>query len=306
MKTYPKTLDALTEPWLIIPAKLEAIIKVFNDRLQGEFIKHDDFWAIKNEITPDENQEPYMIENGVALMSLEGIISKRMNLFTKFSGGTSTQLFERDFKQAMDDPRVQSILLLVDSPGGSVDGVQELANVIYEARCKDKKQIMAYTDGMMASAAYWISSAAENIFISGDTTQVGSIGVVAAHVDISKAEEKMGVKTTEIVAGKYKRIASRYEPLTEEGKATIQEAVDHIYSIFVNDVARNRDVSEEKALSMANGKVFMGRQAINAGLVDGASTLIGLIDQIGLKPSTYTIRATVEGRIKEVCHAISE
>lgn len=302
MKTYPKTLDALTEPWLIVPAKLTEIIDIYDHHLKREKI---DFKAIKSQMgESDDEEDGYKIENGVALMALEGVISKRMNMFTHFSGGTSTQLFERDFKKAMADPAVQSILLLVDSPGGSVDGVQELANLIFENR--GQKPIIAYTDGMMASAAYWIASATEKLFISGDTTQVGSIGVVAAHVDISKAEERMGVKTTEIVAGKYKRIASRYSPLTEEGKASIQEAVDHIYSVFVNDVARNRGVSEEKALSMADGKVFMGKQAVDAGLVDGVSTLSGLIDRFGIETSPRTIRAIVEDRIKEVCGAVSK
>ncbi len=293
MKTYPKTLDALTEPWLIVPAKLAEIIDIYDHHLKREKV---DFKAIKSQMGESgEEQEGYQIENGVALMPLEGVISKRMNLFTQFSGGTSTQLFERDFKKALADPMVQSILLLVDSPGGSVDGVQELANLIYENR--KRKPIVAYTDGMMASAAYWIGSGAEKIYISGDTTQVGSIGVVAAHVDISKKEEQMGIKTTEIVAGKYKRIASRYAPLTEEGKARIQEAVDHIYSAFVNDVARNRGVSEEKALLMADGKVFMGKQAVDAGLVDGASTLSRLIDLYGIDISGEMIRAIMNPKM---------
>jgi len=292
MKMYPKTLDALTEPWLIVPAKLCEIIDIYDHHLKREKV---DFKAIKGQMgEADEEQEGYTIENGVAVMPLEGVISKRMNLFTHFSGGTSTQLFERDFKKAMADPVVKSVLISIDSPGGSVDGVQELANTIYEARCKDKKKIMAYTDGMMASGAYWIGSAAEKIYISGDTTQVGSIGVVAAHVDISKAEEKMGVKTTEIVAGKYKRVASRYAPLTEEGRATLQEAVDHIYSVFVNNVARNRGVSEEKALSMAEGKVFMGQQAIDVGLADGVKSFSDLIDILGWDNSPRTIRANVQ------------
>lgn len=303
MKTYPKTLDALTEPWLIVPAKLAEIIDIYDHHLKRERLSNKDFEVLKEELKGEEDQG-YQIENGVAIMPLEGVISKRMNLFTNFSGGTSTQLFERDFKKALADPSVQSILLLVDSPGGSVDGVQELSNLIFESR--EKKNIIAYTDGMMASAAYWISSAAEKIFISGDTTQVGSIGVVAAHVDISKAEEQMGVKTTEIVAGKYKRIASRYAPLTEEGKTSIQEAVNHIYSVFVNDVARNRGVSEEKALSMADGKVFMGKQALEPGLVDGVSTLSDLIDRNGYERSPRTIRAIVEDRIEEGHHAISK
>ena len=301
MKTYPKTLDLLTEAWLIVPAKLCEMIDVYNYHLKREKI---DFKTIKSQLgeKTDDEEEGYIIENGVAVMSLMGIISKRANLFTNWSGGTSIQLFERDFKRALVDPAVRSILISTDSPGGSVDGVQELANMIYENR--GIKRILAHTDGIMASGAYWIGSAAEKVFISGDTTQVGSIGVVAAHIDVSKAEEKLGIKTTEIVAGKYKRIASRYAPLTEEGKATLQEAVDHIYSVFVNDVARNRGVSEEKALFMADGKVFMGRQAIDAGLVDGVSTLSGLIDRFGIETSSRTIRAIVEDRIREVCDAI--
>lgn len=292
MKVYPKVLDALTEPWLIVPAKLVEIISIYNRRLKQENV---DLEALKAQVGAKEDEQGFTIENGVAVMPLQGIIGKRMNLFIQFSGGTSTQLFERDFKKAFADPVVKSILLLVDSPGGSVDGVQELANLIYENR--GKKPVIAFTDGMMASAAYWISSAVDKIFISGDTTQVGSIGVVAAHVDISKAEERMGVKTTEIVAGKYKRIASRYAPLTEEGKASIQEAVDHIYSVFVNDVARNRGVSEDKALSMADGKVFMGKQAIEAGLADGVSVLSSLIDRFGRLTSSQMIRSMVKERL---------
>lgn len=295
MKTYPRTLDVLTEPWLIVPAKLTEIIDIYDHHLKREKV---DFKAIKSQIgESDEDEKRYMIENGVAVMPLMGIIAKRMNMFTYFSGGTSTQLFEKDFKDALEDKSVKSIILLVDSPGGSVDGVQELANLIFENR--GKKPIVAFTDGMMASAAYWISSAADRIYISGDTTQVGSIGVVAAHIDVSKREDMLGIKTTEIVAGKYKRIASRYAPLTEEGKAAIQEQIDHIYSVFVNDVARNRGKTEEQALAMADGKVFMGKQAWDAGLVDGVSTLSRLIDLNGITISPFTTRAVVEEDMKE-------
>jgi len=226
-----------------------------------------------------------------------------MNMFSKISGGVSTELIGRDFTQAMNDPNVKSIVFYIDSPGGSVDGTQELARMVMSAR--GKKEVVAYTDGMMASASYWIGSAADKVYISGDTTQVGSIGVVAQHVDVSKAEEKMGVKTTEIVAGKYKRVASQYGPLTEEGKSALQEAVDYIYSAFVNDVAMFRGVSVEKALSMADGKVFMGKQAIDAGLADGVKSLPDLIDRYGLIPSTRAIRVITEERIraKEVQNA---
>jgi ClpP class serine protease len=110
---------------------------------------------------------------------------------------------------------------------------------------------------------------------------VGSIGVVASHKDISGAEDKAGIKTTEIYAGQFKRIASSYAPLTDSGRQSIQDQVDYTYSLFVSAVASQRGVSEEKVLkSMADGRVFQGQQAIDAGLVDGVSTLDALVAQL--------------------------
>jgi signal peptide peptidase SppA len=182
------------------------------------------------------------------------------------------------------------VLLYVDSPGGTVDGTQALADLIFNAR--GKKPIVAIADGMAASAAYWIGSAADKFFISGDTTLTGSIGVVAQHTDISTAEEKRGIKVTEITAGKYKRIASEHAPLTDEGRASIQERVDHLYSVFVDNVARNRGVSSDLVASdMADGKLFVGKQAIKAGLVDGVSTPEAAIASLAAKYDSKRIGA---------------
>ncbi len=289
-----KLLDVLCSPWAIILDRLQEIAEVYNTHLRGPKI---DLSIFKTKGDQGDDQRTYQIENGVAIIEMDGIISKAMSFFSFLFGGVSTRGIEADFKKALNDPEVTSILFAIDSPGGTVDGTQELAELIYKSR--GKKPIVAYTDGMMASAAYWIGSAADRIFISGDTTQVGSIGVVAIHQDISKAEEKFGIKTTEIVAGKYKRIASQHAPLTEEGKATIQDIVDHIYSVFVGDVARNRGVSEEEAVGgMGDGRIFLGKKAIAAGLVDGVSTLENLISRFGPKTSR-TIRAMVEEKIKK-------
>jgi hypothetical protein len=130
----------------------------------------------------------------------------------------------------------------------------------------------------MASAAYWIGSAASKVFTSNLTNMIGSIGVVQSHVDISRAQDMQGVKTTEITAGKYKRIASQYAPLSSDGRDTLQDQVNQVYQAFVGDVARNRGVSAQAVLdNMADGRVFIGQQAIDAGLVDGVSTLDDLI-----------------------------
>jgi signal peptide peptidase SppA len=272
---HRNVLDVLTAPWAIQPEKLVEIQSIYATRLRGETI---DIKAIEADIgRPLDNQpKPYTVIDGVAVLPLFGVISKRMNLFSQISGGVSTEMAIRDFNAAMEDPEVRTIVLQIDSPGGTVDGTQALADLVYQAR--GVKRVVALADGLMASAAYWIGSAAERIYMTDNTTHVGSIGVVTSHTDISGAEAKAGRKTTEIYAGKYKRIDSNYEPLTNAGEAYLQQQVDYIYSVFVNSVARNRGTSVDAVLkNMADGRIFIGQQAIDAGLVDGVSTLDELV-----------------------------
>ena len=300
-----KVIDILNSPWAIIPEKLIEIQNIYFTHLRGEKI---DIKAIEAQIGKvlENEKRPYEIIEGVAILPIEGVLAKRMNLFTEISGGTSMQLIERDFKAAMEDPQVKSILFVIDSPGGTVDGTEELGNVIY--RNRGRKRITAYADSLMGSAAYWIGSAADEIVMSGNTTQVGSIGVVATHLDISKAEEKAGFKRTEIVAGKYKRIASQHEPLSDEGRATIQDIVDHVYSIFVRDVARNRGVSEARTLNMADGRIFLGQKAIDIGLADEMRDLGSLVSRlsggdlhlsVGMSPEILELRKRIQKDIQE-------
>ncbi|MFA6487679.1 MAG: signal peptide peptidase SppA [Sideroxydans sp.] len=273
-----KILDVLTSPWAIQPSKLLEIQGIYATHLRGQKI---DLKGVEAAIgRPLNNQsQGYEVIDGVAVLPITGVISKRMNLFAQISGGVSTELVARDLKAAINDPAVKAIILQIDSPGGTVDGTETLANLVREARAT--KPTVAFADGMMASAAYWIGSAASEIYISDSVAQIGSIGVVATHQDISAAEAARGVKTTEITAGKFKRAASQFAPLTESGRQTIQDQVDTIYSVFVQTVADNRGVSVETVLeNMADGRVFIGQQAVDAGLVDGVSTLDALIAKL--------------------------
>jgi signal peptide peptidase SppA len=273
-----KVIDVLDSPWAILPEKLTEIREIYATHLRGPKI---DLAAVEARIGQKLNgaTEGYTIEGGTAIVPIEGVISKKMNWFADISGGTSTQLLQRDFAAAMADPDVHSILLAIDSPGGTVDGTQAVADQIYAAR--GKKPIIAIGDGMMASAAYWIGSAADKVYTSGDTTAVGSIGVVAQHTDYSQREHAAGIKVTEITAGKYKRVVSDHEPLSQEGRASIQEKVDHLYSVFVENVAKHRGVDPETVgAKMADGKLFLGKQAVKVGLVDGVSTQAALISRL--------------------------
>ena len=162
-----------------------------------------------------------------------------------FSGGTSAEILRLKIQSALDNPKVSSIFLDIDSPGGTVEGTKELSDFIFENR--GKKPITAFTDGMIASAAYWIGSAADKI-VATDTAIIGSIGVAMTHYDVSGKDAQKGVVRTQISAGKYKRIASDEKPLSDEGREYLQSMVDTYYSMFVEGVARNRGVSVENAL----------------------------------------------------------
>jgi signal peptide peptidase SppA len=273
-----RVIDVLNSPWAIIPDKLQEIQAIYATHLRGDKI---DIKALEIKLGQplQKKEQGYETIDGVAVIAVDGVISKRMNLFSQISGGASTELIGRDIRQALADPEAHSLLLQVDSPGGTVDGTQELAQMIHGARAA--KPIVTYVDGMMASAAYWIGSAADAAYIGADTAQVGSIGVVASHTDYSRREEMLGMKTTEIYAGKFKRIASSYKPLSEDGKQYIQDMVDYLYSVFVADVAKQRGTDTETVLTnMADGRVFTGRQAVEAGLVDGVATMDRLIAQL--------------------------
>ena len=287
-------IGVLTSPWAIEPAKLLEIQSIYAARLRGDKI---DIEAVEKRLgRPMVNEpRPYTIDSGVAVLPIEGVIAKKMNMLTQISGGTSTQLAAQSLQDALNDPAVHSIVLAIDSPGGTVDGTQALANAVYAAR--QIKPVVALASGCICSAAYWIGSAAQSVYLADGTTMAGSIGVVTSHTDISGAQTAQGIKTTEIAAGKYKRIASNYAPLTQDGRQSIQDQVDYTYSLFVDAVAKNRGVSAGVVLrDMADGKVFVGKQAIDAGLADGIVALPVLVGMLNKSRSTgkATQGATVQ------------
>ena len=224
-------------------------------------------------------QPPLNVVDGVAVIDIRGPMTKAMTWLTLMYGGTSMAAAGDQVNRAAQDPKVSGILLRVDSGGGTVDGTEALARSISAAGAT--KSVLTLVSGCCASAAYWAGSAANAVYLSSQTDIVGSIGVCTKHVDVSGAEAKYGIKTTEIAAGKYKRIASAHEPLSADGRSNIQEQLDHIYGVFVNAVASHRGASVATVLDrMADGRIFHGQQAIVAGLADGFATEAELINRL--------------------------
>lgn len=231
-----------------------------------------------------------------AIVQIFGILDQRMSWLLWLFGGTSADEAGKEIKAALDDPEVERIVLDIDSPGGSVDGIQSLSSIIYHG--KQTKPIIAYVNSNAMSAAYWIASAATEVVLSSGTARVGSIGVVAVHRDISGYQEKMGVKSTEVTAGKFKRIVSAFEPLSDEGYAFLHSQVTYTYDRFVEDVARNRRVTPKVVKDeMAEGRIFIGEQAVAAGLADRIATMETMSKEkqfMGIEENAAEAKAPVE------------
>lgn len=206
-----------------------------------------------------------------AILPLYGVVSQRMNLLTEYSGGTSTDVFGGWFDDAMADETVSRIVIDVDSPGGSVYGIAELSNKIYKAR--GTKPIVAVSNSLMASAAYWVASAADEVFVTAGG-EVGSVGVIAVHVDQSKANEQAGINVSYITAGEHKAEGNPDEPLADDARSFIQSRVDEYYEMFITDVARNRGKDKSYVKSnFGQGRVFGTNQSIRSGMADKIGSL---------------------------------
>jgi signal peptide peptidase SppA len=251
--------------WAIMPDKFDLLYQKFYQFESGLDPKTiEDYEARIN--GTDAAEPAYKIENETAIISITGPLTKRASIFSFLFGGLSYQQISDQISVALTDDRARAIVLDIDSPGGVVSGVEGVSDLIYNSRAI--KPIIAYTSGTMASAAYWIGSAAEALF-ADKTATIGSIGVLRIHVDYSEMEKNQGIKTTYLTAGKYKALGNDSEPLSDEAKDIFQQELDYIYSIFAENIARNRDVEIEVVLSkMADGKVFIGNQALDAGLID--------------------------------------
>lgn len=274
-----------TKAWAITREALDTIQEVVSNHMSG--------MEVRLESSTKARVLGSVKHPDVAVIPMHGTVAKKFYGLEAISGGETTIEWQNRIQEALNDDRINAIVLDIDSPGGTVDGTKELADFIYNAR--EVKPIIAYANGLMASAAYWIGSAASKI-VAFDTTQVGSIGVIVSHRDYSEREKMMGVKTTHIYAGKYKALASSSHPLDEASEKYLQESVDYYYTLFVDSVAKHRGVAIPTVLEkMAEGRVFIGQQSKEVGLVD----LIGnLEDAINLAKEGGT-KVTIQDAVKE-------
>lgn len=219
-------------------------------------------------------------DDGVATINIKGSLNNDADSdWNEWFGMTGYPEIREAMIAAATDTGVKHIVLDIDSGGGAVSGVDDTAKLIRLVN-DNVKPVTAFTDGAMYSAAYWLGASAGEVYAS-KAAGMGSIGVIATHMERSEMLKEAGIGVTVIRAGKYKALANGVEKLTEEGKAQIQAGVDAAYKIFVGHVAEMRGKSYEFADSvMAQGREFYGQSGADAGLIDGIKSFDQLMSDV--------------------------
>ena len=275
--------EYLATPWALMPERLSAVTAVIA-RWSGDARASDE---VMHSVAADRNardaRRQASLSNsggGIAVLPLYGIVTQRGNMVDDVSGpGTaSTQQFSNLLRAALQDETVSQILIDIDSPGGSVYGVAELADEIVSARAQ--KPVVAIANSLAASAAYWIGCSASEFYVTPGG-EVGSIGVWQAHQDYSKAMDEAGVKTTLISAGKFKVEGNPYAPLDEEAQGFMQSRVDDYYAAFTKAVAKGRGVPISQVRDgMGQGRVLGADAALASSMVDGIATFNDVVKKM--------------------------
>lgn len=276
--------ELLTSPWAILPDSLREMQLIYAAHQKSESADIAGIEARLGRPLVNEAQ-PYVVhEGGIAVLGIDGPIAPKANLFTQVSGGASAQLLTRQVEGALADTRVKGLVLAIDSPGGSVFGTPELAAAV--RRAADVKPVAAVSEATITSAAYWVGSAANAVYLSGPTVEAGSIGVYA-RMQLSAPDPG----TLEFTRGKYKRGGLNGAPPSAEYMADFEGKLNYLYSVFVETVAAHRGVSVQQVLDrMADGRVFIGQQAIDAGLADGFATVADVVEQMAANLGKFSSR----------------
>jgi signal peptide peptidase SppA len=286
--------EFLRTPWAMLPEYLSLLTGAVQTAAAGDPGELDELLARQAAAA----RQPATHPGGIAVLPLVGIFTQRGSLWDELLGGGSvpTQRVTETVRQLAADRRVAAIVLDIDSPGGSVGGLQELSDTIHEARAH--KPVIAVANSLAASAAYWVGSAAAEVVVTPEG-QAGSIGVWTAHVNAAEFYRRMGVEVTLVSAGKYKTEGHPFGPLGDEARAHLQSQVDDYYDLFVRAVKRNRGAETLKEVreGYGEGRVLTAQAAVKANLADRVAPMSQVLAELQerLAPSART-RAEIDAR----------
>jgi signal peptide peptidase SppA len=265
---------ALSHPWAVLPEMMPVIAGILARHIAGVDSSAEIAAALVN-----RKNLPQPRAGSVAIIPVYGVIAPRMNLFSEYSGGTTFQRLSQQLRAVMATEDIKTIVLDVDSPGGSVAGAREFAAELMKARTK--KPIIAVGQYTMASAAYHLASACTEI-VAAPSSCTGSIGVYWMHDDLSKALEELGVKRTFVSAGEGKLDGNETEPLSDAARARRQATVDDLYTAFVDGVVngRGKGMTDARVRTEWKAHVYLSADALKLGMIDSIATLDETITRV--------------------------
>lgn len=244
-------------PWLIMPDALEHINALLEARINGQVVP-----------APGENDAPAAPLTNVsrsAVIPISGVIGKRITAMEAMCGGVDVDAIDQAFMQANADSNIDRIVLHIDSPGGQVTGVAELAARMWDAK---KKPMVAVTDTKLGSAAYWFAAMADEIWTT-PTARVGSIGAALMVQEATGMPNADSSTRLRIFRSGADKLAGADAPLTEAQAKFLQEQVDYVGGLFRADVGMARPSIARESMT---GNAYFGREALARGLVDRVVT----------------------------------
>lgn len=258
---------ALSHPWNIDPPMLAVVAGILARHIAGVDSSSEIAAALAN-----RKNLPQPRAGSVAILPIYGVLAPRMNQISEMSGGTTFEKLSQQLKAAMGDKSIKTVVLDIDSPGGSVAGNGEFAREVMAARTK--KPIVAQIQYTGASAAYHIAAAATEI-VAAPSARVGSIGTYTIHNDLSDALKQMGIKRTYISAGEGKVDGNETGPPSEEYLERSTADVTDAFNQFVGNVVKGRGagMTPERVRKEWKAHVYGASQALALGMIDRIATL---------------------------------
>lgn len=263
--------------WPLLPETAEVMLEVLmrhaaGDRVEAEVL--ETIAADRSAAAKATDDWRYDVVEGRAIIPVSGIIAKYSAMVngTSQPTGTSAERIGRQLRDALEDDRVHTIFLHIESPGGSISGISDLAHEIRAAG--ERKPVIAFADDQATSAAYWLGSQAER-FYGSDAAAAGGIGVYTVLADTSRRAEAAGIRLHLVRSGDQKGVGEPGLPIDSADLAKIQRRVDAYVGVFREAVARGRGprgMTGEQLDAVADGRVLIGREAVAAGLLDGVMT----------------------------------
>ena len=294
MYKYSRYINRVTrQPWAITLDKFEVLAELMRERAAGHKPTDEEIVARLGDPTESQRQQPRQ-DGAIAVIPVHGCVAHRADAFEASSGGTSTEVIGRQLQKALGDDSIKSVLLDFSTPGGSVEGVPELASQI--AKATAVKPIVAHINALAASAGYWLASQCSEIVIT-PSGMAGSLGVFMLLIDESEALKEAGITINAISAGDYKLEGAPWEPLSDESRAHYQGQVDAVYRDFLASVAKGRGVSvADVKKQYGQGRMFDAKESLSRGIVDRIATFDETVTRMMTAKASVGKRAAVHVR----------